>query len=109
MDYFNIEKETPLVIYGLGDIGKQKCRALVDAGYQVISIIDREAEKIQSFCNISVLTIESFCQEFHNRKEIFIIVCLNNGMQHEVVARNLYIHGYDRILKTAKHQKNKYS
>lgn len=109
MDYFNIEKETPLVIYGLGDIGKQKCRALVDAGYQVISIIDREAEKIQSFCNISVLTIESFCQEFHNRKEIFIIVCLNNGMQHEVVARNLYIHGYDRILYIPMDEKNDYS
>lgn len=109
MDYFSIGRETPIAIYGLGNIGKQKCQAFIDAGYQVIGVIDRNAERILSFCDIPVLTIEGFSQKFPGRKGIAIIVCLNNGMQHEEAASSLASYGYDRILYIPMDDRSGYS
>lgn len=98
MKYFNIKKEIPIVIYGLGNIGKQKCQILLDSGYQIVSLIDKNAANLPQFCGVQALTMEEFCEEFFDRKEVVIIVCLNNGMQHETVANDLNSHGYDKIL-----------
>lgn len=109
MEYFNIDKGTPLAIYGMGNIGKQKCRAFIDAGYQVVGLIDQNAEKLLSFCSIPVLTIKGFSKKLLDKKEIVVIVCLNNGMQHEKVASSLAAYGYDKILYIPMNEKSGYS
>lgn len=108
MDYFSISKKTPLAIYGLSNIGRQKCQALTDAGYRVLSIIDRNAERLPTFCGIPALTVDGFCRKFPDREEMAVIVCLNNGMQHEAAAGILASHGYDRILYIPMDEKGGY-
>ena len=57
MKYFNIKKEIPIVIYGLGNIGKQKCQILLDSGYQIVSLIDKNAANLPQFCGVQALTM----------------------------------------------------
>lgn len=98
MESFEICKETAIVIYGLGNIGKRKCRELVNMGYQVIGIIDQNAETLSSYCGIDVYTAEKFAKIFAERNEIVIVICLNNGLQHEKTAYALSEYGYKKLL-----------
>ena len=95
---FDICKETPIAIYGLGNIGKRKCSELIDEGYQVIAIIDKNAETLSPYCGIDIYTVDKFAKMFAGRDDIVIAICLNNGIQHEKTAYALSEYGYKKFL-----------
>ena len=107
MDYFDINKDSPLAIYGFSNIGKEKINALLDEGYNIACIIDKNANQIKSFKDIQVFTLDDFCEQYYSKENI-IIVCLNNGMQHEDIALKLIDKGYDKILYIPMNEKKDY-
>lgn len=108
MEYFSINKETPLIIYGFGNIGKKKCRLLLDAGYKVVCIIDQNAENLPLYEEIPIVTLDMFHNRYESTNNFVIIICLNNGMQHEKVAETLLSYNYSRILYIPMNTKREY-
>lgn len=71
---------------------------LISKGFRVICYFDRRAEELVCIDGLSVFTIASapyMCKDNINN---CVIVCLQNIIQHTIVAKELYDNGYNNIL-----------
>lgn len=89
--------DLPILLYGENFFAKQTYRCLEENGYNVKGYIDQkylnkyEGEIIRiGPDNVKMLTGEG--------RDYIVIICLQNGLQHEKVAEILYSKGMDKII-----------
>lgn len=91
---------TPVVIYGLGDIGRRLLAGLASLGVTPSAIIDRRlAEARDTINGIPCLSMQEGCKAF-GKKAIFIIAVFNQSGQRAtaVVRAELQRHGAEKVV-----------
>lgn len=92
---FNITLASNIVIYGAGKLGQNRAEELKSAGYNIVAFMDKNAEVFGGIMNIPVYTPQN---EFLQKLDVIIIVCVHNGLWHIEIASLLHKLGYDKIL-----------
>lgn len=93
---FSLTQESQIVLYGASLMAAKWAKHMLEEKYKIIAFIDRYAEKIEKVDNIPVYTLSQWI-EFENREAI-IIIMLQNAIQHDDIANNLYQNGFNRII-----------
>lgn len=89
-----IKKETPIVLYGAGEVGDIIGKNIKEKGYNLIGYIDRKNHgKKMNGVPIVDLYVDIF-----EKKTSVIIVCLADGTLHKDIANLLFELGYIHIL-----------
>lgn len=86
-----------ILIYGCGDLGKKFFARLSDK-YTIAGFIDEKAEKLRAVNNAYEIFSLKQAACIGSKNECIVIVALHDGMQHDMVAANLYKIGYDKII-----------
>ena len=86
-----------ILIYGCGDLGKKFFARLSDK-YTIAGFIDEKAEKLRAVNNAYEIFSLKQAACIGSKNECIVIVALHDGMQHDMVAANLYKMGYDKII-----------
>ena len=90
---FNISPDIPIYVYGAGNLGLSVCQNLIDAGYNLIGILDQKGSAdIQAPVAVYRPGEEPFVEN------ACVCICLYNGLQHTPIARQLRLRGYFKIL-----------
>ena len=93
----SLTKETPILIYGAGEVGNNCSRRLRENGFNIIAVLD--ANKCGEHIVEGICTYKLGTEPNEWNKENFIVViCLANGMIHKTVADKLYDSGYCYIV-----------
>ena len=91
--YFDIEKATPLIIYGAGEFGRKLRGVLEKNGYFVKGYFDKNL-KVKA--NLPVFDYRQEIKEI-DKNRVVVIISLSNGMLHNEIADILYKKGYHQI------------
>ena len=86
-----------ILIYGCGDLGKKFFARLSDK-YTIAGFIDEKAEMLREVNNAYEIFSLKQAACVGSKNEYIVIVALHDGMQHDMVAANLYKMGYDKII-----------
>lgn len=86
-----------ILIYGCGDLGKKFFARLSDK-YTIAGFIDEKAEMLREVNNAYEIFSLKQASCVGSKNEYIVIVALHDGMQHDMVAANLYKMGYDKII-----------
>lgn len=95
--YFTIDRESKIILYGANNYSHFFQEKLHDSGYQVIAYLDRRAAEIDEMGGLTVYDLETQPFNPKNKKVVFII-CFQNALQHEKVAKLLHDKGFGNIL-----------
>ncbi len=95
-DSFRLEKESEIWVYGYGKKGIGLAQSLKRSGYKVKGFIDRDAGSYAIARSI-ICTLPQFLKEYRNENCI-VILSLQNANQQEMVARQLFEGGQDKII-----------
>ena len=87
-------KLDPILIYGGGSLGKAICSNLLEEGYDVTAIIDRDPDNVTE-AKAPVISPQGAFLQYGN---INVIIALANGIQHLSVAYTLLDKGFDKLL-----------
>lgn len=90
-------KKYKILIYGCGDLGKKFFARLSDK-YTIAGFIDEKAEMLREVNNAYEIFSLKQAACVGSKNEYIVIVALHDGMQHDMVAANLYKMGYDKII-----------
>lgn len=90
-------KKYKILIYGCGDLGKKFFARLSDK-YTIAGFIDAKAEMLRVVNNAYEIFSLKQAACIGSKNEYIVIVALHDGMQHDMVAANLYKMGYDKII-----------
>lgn len=98
---FSLSMDSNIVLYGAGYLGKSICKNLQDQGYSVWGFIDANADSIRFVEKISVYSVEDIKKKVLSGEldcNSIVIICLQNGLQHEIVANKMYLLGLENII-----------
>ena len=97
---FEICKDSKVVFYGYSqfDTVQFKYQEMYSLGYQVIGYLDQRAEEIAPYINVSCWTKEDFPYSQKERKDVVVILLLQNGRLHEGIAEGLHSYGFEKLL-----------
>lgn len=95
MQYWNWNKQIDIVLYGVNRYSQQLADTFCDNGYQVLAYLDRRADELVKVNGIDVYDMESFS---YKGKEICVIIMLQNAMQHDEIAQELFKKGVEKIV-----------
>jgi hypothetical protein len=95
MDTFDFNKDKEILIYGYGKVGQGLHRRLVEQGYRVDGIIDKNAEQLAPVDNCVVIKPEELDAESAHH---IIILTLQNILEHERVVKMLAAKGAEKII-----------
>lgn len=93
-EYFKLKKDDKIYLYGTNQISVDAYYNMIKQGYNVKGIIDQRATFYQPMC----INKKQFFFENKDNEKISIIICLNDGMKHEIVAEEIFENGIDKIL-----------
>lgn len=97
---FDVDKNRQILFYGFSqfDMVRNKYRDMLECGYHVLGYIDKNAENIRKYEKVPCWNIESLPFEKDKRREMIIVILLQNGQIHEEVALHLEKEGFFNIL-----------
>ena len=93
---FQVTKQTNIILYGAGFRCEAIYKYLFANGYKVSLIVDKRPDKVGYQYICPIVTLES--AEWRRLENAVVIVCLQNGMLHDEIAKTLYDVGLERIL-----------
>lgn len=97
---FDVNKDSRILFYGFSrlDMVRDKYSDMLEHGYHVLGYIDQNAEKLRKTEKISCWNLTNLPFEKNERKDIIVIVLLQNGQVHEKIAQLLAEEGFSDIL-----------
>lgn len=91
-----ISKNTKFVIYGTGEVGELFYNNCKNQGWSVTYAIDRD--KCGSDILNGVITYRLGEEPYTERKEVIVVICLADGLEHRKVVENLVEQGYQYMV-----------
>ena len=99
MKYFNLEYETPIVIYGAGNRGQIFHHNLEKSGFTNIKyFLDENAEKIGKALGKIVVLPKSEQITYVEKSNTVVVISVTNVFQHNEIATMLFSEGYKNII-----------
>ena len=97
---FNINKRSAILFYGFSrfDMVKNKYYDMLEQGYNILGYIDKNAETLSKSIKIPCWSLDNLPYKKKERKEIIVIILLQNGQLHEKIALVLEKSGFSKIL-----------
>lgn len=95
---FDIDTDTPLIIYACTDRNQALAELLSAAGYNPVAFFDRRAKEIRSFAGLPVFTAEGSPFSQGEKERLVVMICMQSLVQHETVADTLLRIGYRRLV-----------
>lgn len=95
MGTFEFNKEAEILIYGYGKVGQNLHQRLVGQGYQVIGIIDKNADKLTPVDNCCFIKPKELDSKSTGN---IIILTFQNILEHERVVKILVAKGMKKIV-----------
>lgn len=105
MDTFEFNKNSTILIYGYGKVGKELYAKLIKNGYKVAAFIDKNAENTEIIGDHRVILPEELTREL---LKCIIVLTFQNILEHERVAKTLYEKGADKIIYLNRKNSEKY-
>lgn len=93
---FVINKTSKIALYGAGARGKQIYDYLIETGFMVRYIVDKNPDKVKWGQSISVIGLREV--EDKLTKDFIVIISLQNGLLHDDVALEFFEKRYSKIL-----------
>ena len=93
---FDINKKTPVILYGYSTRGIPVYKQMKAAGYDVKGFFDRNAEKLRDQGREDIWTVEEYGAG--NKEAIIVVICFENAIEQNNVARFLHETGYRKIV-----------
>lgn len=91
------DRETPMIIYGAGEIGSCLTERVREWGYNLCFILDYRKKGSDVIPGETVFRLGEEKTEL-NRNKYVVVICLADGMQHESVINNLCQLGYQYFI-----------
>ena len=95
-NYFNLDRNSEIWIYGADVIGEHYGLELLKQGYQVKGFIDINAGNIVELCGRKVLSPDAVAEVVP--KDAIVIISLRNGLQHDKVVAQLAKTGLHKFI-----------
>lgn len=92
--YFDIDRHTPIWIYGCGIVGVNLCKKLMKNGVKVCGFLDQKA----LMSPIKTIPCYNSCDLSEVSVEDVIVLTFQNFHEHEKTARRLLDLGYSKII-----------
>lgn len=92
--YYKLKRDDIVYLYGINNISLSAYSSLKKKRYDIRGIIDNK----KNFNDTRFINKDIFKKKNIGNKEIVIIICLNDGMKHEVVAEEFFENGINKIL-----------
>ena len=96
-DFYELNNELKIVIYGVNEQSRRLAKLLLSMNYEIILFLDRRAEELKEVEGIHVQELSDFTVS-KIEKKICIIIALNNAMQHDEIAADLFDKGINKII-----------
>lgn len=87
-NYFDLQKDSIIWIYGAGNIGENYCEKLSKDGYYVVGFLDKNADLGSERCGRKVLSPDE--AEKIVSENIVVIMSMRSGVQQEDAAEKLF-------------------
>ena len=95
--YFQINKDTPIIIYGAAAAGLRGYHSLKTLNqYNVIGFFDKRAAEIVNQFGLPVWAPKTKLP--YNIEEILIVICVKNVFEHKIIARLMIELGYKNLI-----------
>ncbi|MBC8486366.1 MAG: hypothetical protein H8D45_10040 [Bacteroidetes bacterium] len=96
-NYFEINKDTPVVIYGAAAAGLRGYHSLKTMNqYNVVGFFDKRADEIVTQCGLPVWFPEAKLP--YKKAGLLVIICVKNVFEHEKIANLLTKNGYKNLI-----------
>lgn len=107
-DMFEINEKDKILIYGYPkyDSTKELLNYMVIQGWNICGVIDKRASLLQEKSTYPIWKLEEIPFSKELRKTIVVIVLLQNGFLHTVIANALWEQGFEKILFVPKDTSN---
>lgn len=96
MQYWAWNRELKIFLYGVNRYSQKLADTLRDSDFQVLAYIDRRASELKNINGIDVYEMDSIFLDICN--EICVIIMLQNAMQHDEIAKELFGKGIEKII-----------
>lgn len=93
-DIYKMKKSDEIYLYGINQVSVNAYYNMIKQGYNVRGIIDQRA----NFSEPMYISKEQFFYDSKDNERINIIICLNDGMNHDAVAEDFFKNGIIKIL-----------
>ena len=104
MKTYVLDLNLEIVLYGFNRYSLELMRKLKEYSYKEISFIDRRANELRCSEEIQVYTVENISQ-YVDVNHACVIIMLQNALQHDAIAANLYKLGFEKIIFVPMQQK----
>ena len=104
---YKFTKNSQILIYGCGIIGREICKSLKKDGYCVVGFIDKRYKEVSILDGVPVYGLEEI-NLIHSIKDLLVIISLMNGMEHELIAQKLAEKGAQNIVYLPMHLSGSY-
>ena len=95
-NYFSLNKNTPIIIYGMAKTGVELYKNLVIAGFNIIGFIDKKCN--ESTNGENVFFFKNITEAMQIVDDFTIIISIRNSIEQNNIAENLYKNGCDKII-----------
>jgi hypothetical protein len=96
-NYFEIYKDTPVVIYGAAAAGLRGYYSLKTLNkYNVVGFFDKRADEISAQCGLPVWSPGAELP--YKKEDLLVIICVKNVFEHEKIANLLIENGYKNLI-----------
>lgn len=93
---FDINRKTPIVLYGYSTRGIPVYEQMKSAGYDVKGFFDRNAVKLRARGQENIWTVEEY--SIGDKEEAVVVICFENAIEQNKVAEYLYENGFSKIV-----------
>jgi len=88
-----------VILYGAGQVGRDVCRVLTEAGIRVVCMLDRRAPGGETYLGVPIHSLESCPVAPNRRDEIPLVVSIfNRDVDVPELARTLRTQGFTKIV-----------
>ena len=96
MQYWVWNRELKIFLYGVNRYSQELADTLRDSDFQVSAYIDRRAKELKNINGVDVYEMKSVFSDISNK--ICVIIMLQNAMQHDEIAKELFDKGVEKII-----------
>lgn len=93
---FDINRKTPIMLYGFSTRGIPVYEQMKSAGYDVKGFFDRNAVKLRARGQENIWTVEEY--SIGDKEETVVVICFENAIEQNKVAEYLYENGFCKIV-----------
>lgn len=96
MQYWNWNSDLKIVLYGVNRYSQELAYNLRNNDFHILAYIDRRAKELVKVDGIDVYEMENAPLE--ENSDICVIIMLQNAMQHDEIAKELFHKGIEKII-----------